>query len=146
MVNSAHPRKFKTSFLRTRWHTFTHSVAFFPCIERNLYSGSNGANNVFSFLPAKGPITQFTGDVFTFFEVRVGSFYLYLARLTTNNQSSIKYLVENQSQAVNSSQYLKTAQAGTEPTTGSGTLTTYVTLSIWPFWKLLFNPQIQNII
>ena len=36
----------------------------------NLYSGSNGANNVFSFLPTSGTITSFSGDLKTFFDVR----------------------------------------------------------------------------
>lgn len=35
----------------------------------NLYSGSNGANNVFSFLPTSGAITKFSGDLFAFLEV-----------------------------------------------------------------------------
>lgn len=37
----------------------------------NLYSGSNGANNVFSFLPASGTITSFSGDIKTFLNVRL---------------------------------------------------------------------------
>ena len=37
----------------------------------NLYSGSNGANNVFSFLPASGTITSFNGDLKVFFNVSV---------------------------------------------------------------------------
>lgn len=37
----------------------------------NLYSGSNGANNVFSFLPANGTITSFSGDLKVFFDVRL---------------------------------------------------------------------------
>ncbi|KAI0343819.1 glycoside hydrolase family 12 protein [Trametopsis cervina] len=66
----------------------------------NLYSGSNGANNVFSFLPTSGTITSFSGDVKTF----------------------LNYLVQHE--GVSNSQYLVTAQAGTEPTLGSATLTT----------------------
>jgi len=66
----------------------------------NLYSGSNGANNVFSFLPASGTITSFSGDVLQF----------------------LNYLTEHE--GVSTSQYLVTAQAGTEPTSGSATLTT----------------------
>lgn len=66
----------------------------------NLYSGSNGANNVFSFLPTSGTITNFSGDVKAF----------------------LNYLVQNE--GVSSSQYLVTAQAGTEATSGSATLTT----------------------
>ncbi|KAI0761855.1 concanavalin A-like lectin/glucanase domain-containing protein [Irpex lacteus] len=67
----------------------------------NVYSGSNGANNVFSFLPSNGGVlTSFSGDLKVFFD----------------------YLVQHQ--GVQSSQYLVTAQAGTEPTTGSATLTT----------------------
>jgi len=66
----------------------------------NLFFGSNGANNVYSFLPTSGTITSFSGDINTFF----------------------KYLTS--SQGVSSSQYLKTAQAGTEPTSGTGTLAT----------------------
>ncbi|KAJ7472337.1 glycoside hydrolase family 12 protein [Mycena galericulata] len=66
----------------------------------NLYFGSNGANNVYSFLPASGTITSFNADINLFF----------------------KYLTA--SQGVSSSQYLTTAQAGTEATSGSATLTT----------------------
>ena len=66
---------------------------------RNLYFGSNGANNVYSFLPASGTISSFSGDINTFLE----------------------YLTSKQN--VSSSQYLKTAQAGTEPTSGTGALT-----------------------
>jgi len=35
----------------------------------NLYTGSNGANNVFSFLPTSGTITSFSADVLPFFTV-----------------------------------------------------------------------------
>ncbi|KZT36455.1 glycoside hydrolase family 12 protein [Sistotremastrum suecicum HHB10207 ss-3] len=68
----------------------------------NLYSGSNGANNVFSFLPAKTgqTITTFSGDINTFFQ----------------------YLIAHE--GVSNTQYLVTAQAGTEPTSGSAILTT----------------------
>ncbi|TFK37098.1 concanavalin A-like lectin/glucanase [Crucibulum laeve] len=67
----------------------------------NVYSGSNGANNVFSFLPSNGAaVTSFSGDLNTF----------------------LKYLTS--SQGVSTSQYLKTAQGGTEATSGSATLTT----------------------
>ncbi|KAF4566274.1 hypothetical protein EYR36_011690 [Pleurotus pulmonarius] len=67
----------------------------------NLYFGSNGANNVYSFLPTNNAvITNFSGDINAF----------------------LKFLTS--SQGVSSSQYLKTAQAGTEPTSGSATLTT----------------------
>ncbi|EMD36642.1 hypothetical protein CERSUDRAFT_124208 [Gelatoporia subvermispora B] len=66
----------------------------------NLYSGSNGANNVFSFLPTSGTVTSFSGDLFGFFE----------------------YLIEHE--GVSSSQFLVTAQAGTEATSGTATLTT----------------------
>ncbi|KAI0635198.1 concanavalin A-like lectin/glucanase [Trametes polyzona] len=66
----------------------------------NLYNGSNGANVVFSFLPTSGTITSFSGDIKEF----------------------LTYLTQHQ--GVSSSQYLVTAQAGTEPTSGSATLTT----------------------
>ncbi|KAI0031885.1 concanavalin A-like lectin/glucanase [Vararia minispora EC-137] len=66
----------------------------------NLYSGSNGANAVFSFLPTSGTITNFSGDIKAFFT----------------------YLINNQ--GLSSSQFLITAQAGTEATSGSATLTT----------------------
>lgn len=39
--------------------------------DRNLFVGSNGANNVFSFLPTSGTITSFSGDINTFFQVIV---------------------------------------------------------------------------
>jgi len=62
----------------------------------NLYQGTNGANLVWSFLLANGtPVTHFNGDV-----------NLFLNYLTTEGY-------------VPSSQYLKTAQGGTEATTGS---------------------------
>lgn len=35
----------------------------------NVYSGSNGANNVFSFLPTSGTITSFSGDLKVFLTV-----------------------------------------------------------------------------
>ncbi|KAF9465916.1 glycoside hydrolase family 12 protein [Collybia nuda] len=67
----------------------------------NVYFGSNGANNVWSFLPSNGAaITSFSGDLNAF----------------------LKYLTS--SQGVSSSQYIKTAQGGTEATTGTATLTT----------------------
>ncbi|KAF8880523.1 concanavalin A-like lectin/glucanase [Infundibulicybe gibba] len=68
----------------------------------NVYFGSNGANNVYSFLPTGGAsITSFSGDLNTF----------------------LKYLTT--SQGVSSAQFLKTAQGGTEATSGSATLTSY---------------------
>ncbi|KAF5309995.1 hypothetical protein D9619_010407 [Psilocybe cf. subviscida] len=66
----------------------------------NLYSGSNGSNKVFSFLPTGSAITSFSGDINLF----------------------LKYLTANQ--GVSTSQFLITAQAGTEATSGSATLTT----------------------
>jgi xyloglucan-specific endo-beta-1,4-glucanase len=36
----------------------------------NLYTGSNGANNVFSFLPSSGTVPSFSGDIYAFFTVR----------------------------------------------------------------------------
>ncbi|KAG6848551.1 hypothetical protein H0H93_016010 [Arthromyces matolae] len=67
----------------------------------NVYYGSNGANYVYSFLPASGStITSFSGDLYTFFQ----------------------YLIS--SQGLSSAQYLTTLQAGTEATSGSATLTT----------------------
>ncbi|KAJ7064978.1 glycoside hydrolase family 12 protein [Mycena amicta] len=66
----------------------------------NLYSGSNGANNVFSFLPTSGTVTSFSGDINLF----------------------LKYLTANQ--GVSTAQFLTTAQGGTEATSGSATLTT----------------------
>ncbi|KAF9527224.1 glycoside hydrolase family 12 protein [Crepidotus variabilis] len=66
----------------------------------NVYSGSNGSNNVYSFLPSNGAsITSFSGDLNLF----------------------LKYLTANL--GVSTSQYLKTAQGGTEATSGSATLT-----------------------
>ncbi|KAJ7211216.1 glycoside hydrolase family 12 protein [Mycena pura] len=66
----------------------------------NLFFGSNGANNVYSFLPASGTITSFSGDV-----------NLFLKYLTTNR-------------GVSTAQFLTTAQGGTEATSGSATFTT----------------------
>ncbi|PPQ81463.1 hypothetical protein CVT26_011540 [Gymnopilus dilepis] len=71
----------------------------------NLFVGSNGANAVYSFLPATNGqwIQNFNADLNVF----------------------IKYLTAHQ--GVSTSQYLKTLQAGTEATAGSATLTTYET-------------------
>ncbi|KAJ6487892.1 glycoside hydrolase family 12 protein [Mycena sanguinolenta] len=66
----------------------------------NLYFGSNGANNVYSFLPTSGTITAFSGDI-----------NLFLKYLTTNR-------------GVSTAQFLTTAQGGTEATSGSATFTT----------------------
>ncbi|KAJ3712119.1 glycoside hydrolase family 12 protein [Lentinula guzmanii] len=68
----------------------------------NLYSGSNGANAVWSFLPSTSgtTITSFNGDIKTFFA----------------------YLISHE--GLSTSQYLTTLQAGTEATSGSATLTT----------------------
>ncbi|KAI0041482.1 glycoside hydrolase family 12 protein [Auriscalpium vulgare] len=66
----------------------------------NLYSGSNGANNVFSFLPTSGTIISFSADLNYF----------------------LKYLTAYE--GLSTSQYLITAQAGTEATSGTATLTT----------------------
>ncbi|KAJ7928369.1 concanavalin A-like lectin/glucanase domain-containing protein [Mycena leptocephala] len=65
----------------------------------NLYFGSNGANNVYSFLPTSGTVPSFNSDI-----------KLFLNYLTTN-------------QGLSSSQYLTTLQGGTEATSGSATLT-----------------------
>ncbi|KAJ7621234.1 glycoside hydrolase family 12 protein [Roridomyces roridus] len=66
----------------------------------NLYFGSNGANNVWSFLPTSGTVPSFNADINLF----------------------IKYLTANE--GIATSQFLTTAQAGTEATSGSATLTT----------------------
>ncbi|KDR66527.1 hypothetical protein GALMADRAFT_147761 [Galerina marginata CBS 339.88] len=66
----------------------------------NLYKGPNGSTTVFSFLPSNGAwITSFSGDLNEF----------------------LKYLTAHQ--GVSTSQYLKTAQGGTEATSGTATLT-----------------------
>ncbi|EJD07169.1 uncharacterized protein FOMMEDRAFT_138810 [Fomitiporia mediterranea MF3/22] len=65
----------------------------------NLFIGSNGANNVFSFLPTSGEIMSFSADINSF----------------------LKFLIANEN--LPSSQFLKTAQGGTEATSGTGTLT-----------------------
>ncbi|KAL1762323.1 concanavalin A-like lectin/glucanase domain-containing protein [Schizophyllum commune] len=67
----------------------------------DVYHGSNGSNEVYSFLTSDGSeVTSFDGDAYDFFS----------------------YLVSDQS--FSTSQYLTTFQAGTEQTLGSGTLTT----------------------
>ncbi|KAG1743045.1 glycoside hydrolase family 12 protein [Suillus lakei] len=71
-----------------------------PLNRRNLYSGSNGYNQVYSFLLTSGTITSFEGDVYPF----------------------LSYLIDNE--GMSSSQYLTTAQAGTEATSGTAKLTT----------------------
>ncbi|KAJ7158214.1 glycoside hydrolase family 12 protein [Mycena crocata] len=65
----------------------------------NLFFGSNGANNVYSFLPTSGTITSFNGDINLF----------------------LKYLTANR--GVSTTQFLTTIQGGTEATSGSATLT-----------------------
>ncbi|KAG2346881.1 glycoside hydrolase family 12 protein [Suillus weaverae] len=66
----------------------------------NLYSGSNGSNQVYSFLLTSGTAESFEGDI-----------YLFLS-----------YLIDNE--GMSSSQYLTTAQAGTEATSGTAEFTT----------------------
>ncbi|KAG2139918.1 glycoside hydrolase family 12 protein [Suillus cothurnatus] len=66
----------------------------------NLYSGSNGYNQVYSFLLTSGTVKSFKGDI-----------YLFLS-----------YLIDNE--GLSSSQYLTTAQAGTEATSGTAKFTT----------------------
>ncbi|KAJ6598447.1 glycoside hydrolase family 12 protein [Mycena vulgaris] len=66
----------------------------------NLYFGSNGANNVYSFLPTSGTVPSFNSDINLF----------------------LKYLTS--SQGVSTAQFLTTAQGGTEATSGAATLTT----------------------
>ncbi|KZP14586.1 glycoside hydrolase family 12 protein [Athelia psychrophila] len=65
----------------------------------NLYYGSNGSNYVYSFLPVSGVVTAFSGDLKAF-----------LTYLTTN-------------EGLSTSQYLVTAQAGTEPTSSTSSIT-----------------------
>ncbi|RMY34063.1 hypothetical protein D0866_05502 [Hortaea werneckii] len=73
----------------------------------NVYSGSNGVNAVFSFLPVSGnDINSFSGDVYQF----------------------ISYLIDNQD--LPSSQYLISAGAGTEPTTGEDAVFTVTDYSM----------------
>ncbi|KAF7324714.1 Glycoside hydrolase family 12 protein [Mycena kentingensis (nom. inval.)] len=66
----------------------------------NLFFGSNGSNNVYSFLPTSGTVTSFNGDLKTF----------------------LQFLVTNR--GLPTSQFLTTVQGGTEATSGSATLTT----------------------
>jgi len=67
----------------------------------DLYSGYNGVNQVYSYLLTDGGVLQsFNADIFPF----------------------ITYLIDNE--GVGSSQYLTTAQGGTEAISGTGTFTT----------------------
>lgn len=66
----------------------------------NLYAGSNGYNQVYSFLLTSGTVKSFKGDVYAF----------------------LSYLIDNE--GMSSSQYLITAQAGTEATSGTAKFTT----------------------
>ncbi|KAF9222433.1 glycoside hydrolase family 12 protein [Gyrodon lividus] len=66
----------------------------------NLYSGSNGANQVYSFVPANGIITSFSTDIYPF----------------------LLHLMQHQ--GIDSSQYLTNVQAGTKTTSGSAIFTT----------------------
>jgi xyloglucan-specific endo-beta-1,4-glucanase len=63
---------------------------------RNLYYGNNGYNYVYSFLPASGTISSFSGDVNAF-----------LKHLTGEGK-------------IPSNHFLTTFEAGTEATSGSG--------------------------
>ncbi|KAG1726544.1 glycoside hydrolase family 12 protein [Suillus paluster] len=81
-----------------RLHDYLRSINDFL---RNLYSGSNGYNQVYSFVLTNGKkITSFSGDIYEF----------------------LSYLVDNE--GMSSSQYLTTAQAGTEATSGTAKFTT----------------------
>lgn len=72
-----------------------------------LYKGSNGVNQVFSFLPADGKtISSFSGDIVEF----------------------VKYLTSNQ--GLPTSQYLISSGAGTEPTEGSNAKFTTTSYSL----------------
>ncbi|KAG2031815.1 glycoside hydrolase family 12 protein, partial [Suillus americanus] len=66
----------------------------------NLYSGSNGYNHVYSFLLTSGTVKSFKGDIYPF----------------------LSYLIHKE--GMSSSQYLTTAQAGTEATSGTAKFTT----------------------
>ncbi|KIK49012.1 glycoside hydrolase family 12 protein, partial [Suillus luteus UH-Slu-Lm8-n1] len=66
----------------------------------NLYSGSNGVNQVYSFLLTSGTTQSFSGDIYSFFS----------------------YLIDNE--GLNTAQYLTCAQAGTEVFSGTANLTT----------------------
>ncbi|KAG1805594.1 glycoside hydrolase family 12 protein [Suillus variegatus] len=66
----------------------------------NLYSGSNGYNQVYSFLLTSGTVKSFQGDIYPF----------------------LSHLIDNE--GMRSSQYLTTAQAGTEATSGTAKFTT----------------------
>ncbi|KAG2065146.1 concanavalin A-like lectin/glucanase [Suillus decipiens] len=66
----------------------------------NLYSGSNGYNQVYSFLLTNGTVKSFKADIYPF----------------------LSYLIDHE--GMSSSQYLTTAQAGTEATSGKAKFTT----------------------
>ncbi|KAG2144495.1 glycoside hydrolase family 12 protein [Suillus clintonianus] len=66
----------------------------------NLYSGSNGVNQVYSYVLTNGTVKSFKGDVYPF----------------------LSYLIDNE--GMDPSQYLTCAQAGTEAFTGTATFTT----------------------
>jgi hypothetical protein len=52
---------------------------------RNVYSGSNGANNVFSFLPTSGTVTSFSGDLNLFLKVNLQTVNSIFGKLTATN-------------------------------------------------------------
>lgn len=84
----------------------------------NLYVGSNGYNEVYSFLPTSGSkITSFSGDLNLFLKVLVDFFCPWSILLIC-----VQYLTGKG--YFSSSQYIVTAQAGTEATSGSATFTT----------------------
>ncbi|EDQ98737.1 glycoside hydrolase family 12 protein [Laccaria bicolor S238N-H82] len=89
------------------YNAYGKAVAFANSISLagytwDLYLGSNGYNNVYSFLPSNGTIiTKFSGDLNVF----------------------IKYLTGSGS--ISSSEYLTTLQAGTEAFSGTATFRTF---------------------
>ncbi|KAF8228427.1 glycoside hydrolase family 12 protein [Tricholoma matsutake] len=73
----------------------------------DIYSGTNGVNEVYSFLPANNDfISSFTGDLLIF----------------------LQWLMSNQ--CLSSHQYLTTLQAGTEATSGCATFASNYSLAI----------------
>ncbi|KZP14587.1 glycoside hydrolase family 12 protein [Athelia psychrophila] len=85
----------------------------------DLYYGTNGANYVYSFLPVSGAYTAFSGDLKAFF---TASAPLYILTHHRISQPPFQQYLTNY-QTLAASQYLVTAQGGTEPTSSNSSIT-----------------------
>lgn len=78
----------------------THSPALVAqvClfVSRNLYSGSNGSNAVFSFLPSTGAkITSFSGDINLFLKYLTANGYISASQYLVTAQGELSILLSS---------------------------------------------------